>query len=199
MTEGAYDDPYEDRLFDHEYDGIQEYDNPMPGWWVLVFWGTILFCFPYLAWYHVGVGPSIHDDYEAELAAYAQQLLETYGELEPDEATMLRFMDDDIAMTGMASLFKSKCAQCHLADGSGNVGPNLTDDHGINIKTMTDIYTTISDGVIAKGMPEWKGKLTDTEIVLLSAYVARLRRNPLPGKAPQGDPIAPWPEAPPPP
>jgi len=193
------DDPYKDKLFEHEYDGIREYDNPMPGWWVLIFWGTILFCFPYLAWYHVGVGPSIHDKYQAELAAYAQQLLDTYGELEADEPTMLRFMDDDIAMTGMASLFKGKCAQCHLADGSGNVGPNLTDDHWINVKTMADIPTTIRDGVIAKGMPSWEGKITETEIVLLAAYVARLRRTPLPGKAAQGDALAPWPEAAPPP
>ncbi|MCP3903919.1 MAG: cytochrome C oxidase Cbb3 [Planctomycetes bacterium] len=193
------DDPQRDKLFEHEYDGIREYDNPMPGWWVAIFWLTILFAFPYITWYHVGKGDSVHDNYEAELAAYAQQLLATYGELEADEPTILRFMDDSVAMTGMASLFKSKCTQCHLADGSGNVGPNLTDDHWINVKTLTDIYSVINEGVIAKGMPEWQGKLTDTEIVLLSAYVAQLRRNPLPDKAPQGDPIAAWPEAPPPP
>lgn len=187
-----------DKLFDHAYDGIREYDNPMPGWWVWMFWLTIIFCIPYVMWYHIGLGPSVEDDYQGELAAYAQQLMETYGELEPDEATILRFMDDPVAMTGMSGLFKSKCAQCHLADGSGNVGPNLTDDQWINVKELTDIYTILQEGVVAKGMPKWEGKLTKTEMVLLSAYVAQLRRDPLPGRPAQGSKIPPWPEAAPP-
>jgi len=55
----------------------------------------------------------------------------------------------------------------------------------------------IGEGVVAKGMPAWEGKLAKTQLVLLSSYVARLRRNPVPGgKAPQGDLIEPWPAAP---
>jgi hypothetical protein len=43
-----------DRLTDHSYDGIHEYDNPLPGWWKWLFILTILFCFPYIAFYHSG-------------------------------------------------------------------------------------------------------------------------------------------------
>jgi cytochrome c oxidase cbb3-type subunit 3 len=188
----------QDLLLDHDYDGIQEYDNPLPGWWSTLFWLTILFCLPYISWYHIGVGPSVHDKLDAEIAAYAEQLLATYGDLEADEPTMLRFMDDDVAMTGMAGLFKGKCAQCHVADGGGNIGPNLTDDAWLNVKTLTDIAEVVRNGVDGKGMPAWGDKLTETQIVLISAYVARLRRTPVPGKGPEGSVIPPWPDAPPP-
>lgn len=182
-------------LFEHEYDGIREYDNPLPGWWKTLFWLTILFCFPYAVYYHGHAGRSIKDDYEAEVAAFAAQLIATYGELSPDAPTIARFMDDDVAMTGMASLFRSKCAQCHRADGSGNIGPNLTDRNWLHVKKLTDIYKVISEGVPAKGMPTWKDQLTETQRVLMSAYVARLSRHPVAGKEPQGDLVPSWEEA----
>ncbi len=189
-------DPSEPLLMAHEYDGIREFDNPLPGWWRALFWLSILFCGPYTLWYHFGNGVSIQGEYQQELADQADRLIQTYGKLTPDEPTLLRFMDDKIAMAGMGALFRSKCAQCHNADASGNVGPNLTDDSWINVKTLTDIPAVISAGVAAKGMPTWKGQLADTQIVLLGSYVAELRRHPVPGKAPQGNVIPPWPKAP---
>lgn len=181
-----------DRVFDHDYDGIREYDNPLPRWWVYIFVGTILFCFPYVVYYHFTPGRTIYDAYEREVAAYAKQLLATYGELKPDEATIRRYMDDDLAMTGMASLFKGKCARCHMPDGSGNVGPNLTDRYWIHVRKLTDIPNVIKNGVQIKGMPAWGDRLTETQIVLLASYVARLQRHPVPGKEPQGVELPPW-------
>lgn len=182
----------DDKIFDHEYDGIREYDNPLPGWWKTLFWVTILFALPYTFYYHGAEGRSLADEYDAEVAAFAESLLQTYGQLEPDAATIMKFTDDDVAMAGMGSLFKSKCAQCHRADGSGNVGPNLTDDHWINVKKVSDIFDVLTAGVPLKGMPAWGDQLTDTQRVLLSSYVARLRRSPVAGKAPQGDAIPPF-------
>lgn len=181
-----------DRLFDHEFDGIREYDNPLPRWWTTIFALTVVVAFPYVLYYHVGAGPSVHDAYEAEKIAYANRLLATYGELSPDQPTLLRLADDELAMTAMAGLFRGKCATCHLADGSGNVGPNLTDDRWIHVKGITDLHRVISAGVADKGMPAWKDQLTATQVVLLASYVARLAEQPLPGKAPQGEPIGPW-------
>lgn len=181
-----------DRLLAHDVDGIREYDNPLPGWWVGLFWATILFCLPYVCWYHYGEGLSPHGEYESEVAAFAEQLLATYGKLEPDAATILRFKTDPVAMAGMASLFRAKCAQCHRADGSGMVGPNLTDAHWINVKKTTDVFKVLSDGVPLKGMPTWRDQLTETQRVLLSAYVVTLREHPVAGKEPQGEIIGPF-------
>ena len=186
-----------DQVFEHEYDGIQEYDNPLPRWWVALWAISIAFCFPYLLYYHVGPGPSIIDNLDAENAAFAARLLETYGELKIDEGTILTYMHDETAMLGISGLFKGKCAQCHLADGSGNVGPNLTDDHWINVKQVTDISRIVSEGLATKGMPAWGDRLSETQIVLVSAYVAGLRENPVEGKPAEGEVQPPWPEPPP--
>ena len=179
-------------LRDHTYDGIQEYDNPLPGWWVWMFVLSVVFAFPYAVYYHAADGRALEDEYEGEVAAYAELLLQTYGELAPDAETISSFMDDPVAMAGMQSLFKSKCTQCHRADGTGSVGPNLTDDRWLHVKELTDIFAVLRDGVVAKGMPQWGGQLSDTQIVLMSSYVASLRRAPKPGKEPQGEVIPPW-------
>lgn len=176
----------------HEYDGIREYDNPLPGWWKNLFWASILFCVPYSFYYHGAEGRALSDDYDGEVAAFAESLLATYGQLEPDSATIARFMNDDVAMTGMNSLFKSKCSQCHRADGSGQVGPNLTDDYWLHVKNLPDVFDIISRGVPAKGMPAWRDQLTDTQRVLMASFVARLRRSPLDGKAKDGEQIPPF-------
>ncbi|UCD75939.1 MAG: c-type cytochrome [Phycisphaerales bacterium] len=187
--------PDRDRLTGHDYDGIEEYDNPLPGWWVWLFTLTIIFAIPYVMWYHLGAGPSIQDNLDAEVEAYGAQLLAIYGDLQPDAPTILDLRSDQAAMAGMAGLFKGKCAQCHVADGSGDVGPNLTDDYWINVRDVTDIATVLTQGVVAKGMPAWDRQLTQTQIVLLSAYVAQLRDNPVAGgKAPQGEFVEPWPQ-----
>ena len=50
----------------HEYDGITEYDNPMPGWWKATFWATFVFSLGYLFHYVVaGKGESVAEAYAA--------------------------------------------------------------------------------------------------------------------------------------
>ena len=181
-----------DKLLDHEYDGIREYDNPLPSWWVWMFIASILFCYPYVLHWHFGQGKSIEEQLTAEKEAYAAQLLATYGELAPDEPTILSYMQDETAMMGIAGLFRGRCAQCHLADGSGNVGPNLTDDAWLNVARVIDIPEIIRDGLVEKGMPAWGQQLTETQIVLLSSYVAGMRDRPIDGKKAEGDVLPAW-------
>jgi cytochrome c oxidase cbb3-type subunit 3 len=182
-----------DELLDHDFDGIREYDNPLPGWWVWLFIGTIIFCVPYVMWYHLGKGDSIHEAYDADLVAYQEALIAQFGDLTGDEATIIEKMNDAGAMAAMAGSFKAKCARCHKADGSGIVGPNLTDEYWLNVKNVEDIYTILTEGLVSKGMPAWSNEFTDTQRVLLSSYVAKMRETPLAGKEPQGEAIAPWP------
>jgi len=60
-----------DVILDHSYDGIQEYDNPLPGWWKAIFLASIAFALPYAAWYHFMDGNGIYDQYAADVAAQA--------------------------------------------------------------------------------------------------------------------------------
>lgn len=189
---GKEKEPGDERLMAHSYDGIQEYDNPLPGWWVWLFVLSVLFAPPYILHWHFGQGPSLDEALQAEKEAYAAQMLATYGELSADRETIFNFMDDDTAMLAMAGLFRGRCAQCHLADGSGQVGPNLTDNSWINVTRVTDISEIIRSGLPTKGMPAWGDRLSETQIALLSSYVARLSRNPVGGKEAQGDVLPDW-------
>ena len=58
-----------DVLLDHNYDGIQEYDNPLPGWWSALLWLSILFTPFYLVYFHGGDGRLVADEYQSDAAA----------------------------------------------------------------------------------------------------------------------------------
>ncbi|MEC9374588.1 MAG: cbb3-type cytochrome c oxidase N-terminal domain-containing protein [Planctomycetota bacterium] len=186
-----------EELLDHEYDGIREYDNPVPGWWHAIFWATILFCVPYAFFFHFSpAGWSVHEAYEAEMAAFYRAKFSKFGDLAADNETIIGLAKNTEYMSAVKGTFQGKCAACHAKDGAGLVGPNLTDEAFINVEVPTDIYTIISEGVPAKGMPAWGRLLHPNEVVLLSAYVASLRGEDLPGKPPEGEPAPEWPDAP---
>ena len=85
----------QDILTDHMYDGIQEYDNPLPGWWVWLFVASFFFAILYWFYFHMGIeGRSIHDQYNNSVAAYYEQKFEEIGELAIDEATMVKYMNE---------------------------------------------------------------------------------------------------------
>ncbi len=185
-------------LSDHEYDGIQEYDNPTPGWWHLIFFLTIIFSVFYWFWYAgTAPGKSVHEKYEEEVTAYYEMLFADVGTLEPDEPTILRVMHDpDLAQFRPVAqaIFTSKCAACHGATGAGGTGPNMTDDSYLNVSSLTEIATVIREGAATGAMPPWEGRLHPNQITLLAGYVASLRGTNVPGKSPEGEVPAPWPE-----
>ncbi len=186
----------DDRLTGHCYDGIQEYDNPLPGWWKWIFIATILFCFPYIAFYHSGAeGRSLEDRYAAASAANARLQFADIGELDGDATTLVKYMNDPSWLRVGESVFKANCTSCHGALGEGLVGPNLRNEVYKNVRTIEDIYDVVSNGAAAGAMPAWKDRLEQNERVLVAAYVASLRGTETgEGKAPEGQPIAPWPE-----
>ena len=188
---------HEPRVLDHDFDGIQEFDNTTPGWWNLLFWICVLVSAPYFYYYTFGVGERLAESYEAELAAAFEVQARQLGDLAPDAPTILRLGADPKLMNAGRALFRANCATCHAADGGGGTGPNLTDDAWINVRRPEDLFTTITKGQVAKGMPEWETRFGQAHRVLLAAYVASLRGSkPAAPKAPQGDPIPPWVPAP---
>lgn len=194
LPEGAPDDP----LTGHDYDGIQEYDNPLPGWWKWLFIASILFSPPYFFFYHNGAeGRSLSDRYDRELAANLQLQFAELGELQADRESVVRFLYEPSWLQVGKAVFKSNCVSCHGKDGEGLVGPNLTDEEYKNVKDIGDILTVLQNGANAGAMPAWQNRLSTNEIVLVSSYVASLRgTSPASAKAPEGRPIPPWPEPP---
>ena len=174
-----------DKLLEHSYDGIQEYDNPMPAWWVTVFWATIIFAIAYYLVPGLGLGKGRMDEYNTDMAAFrAAHPVNTGG---ADPATLLAVANKPDAVQAGKGVFTAKCAACHAADGGGSIGPNLTDDAWIHGATIDSIYATVNNGVLAKGMPNWGKLLKPDEMSNVVAYVWTLHgTTPATPKAPQG-------------
>ena len=177
----------EDRLMGHSHDGIQEYDNPMPRWWLATFAGTVIFSIIYL--FNVGPvgnGQGRIADYEASMAAAAAAHPPMSAEA-PNER-LLAMAKDRKALADGKAVFATSCAPCHRPDAGGLIGPNLTDDYWIHGGMPAAIYKTVVDGVLEKGMPPWGKTLKPEQIETVTAYVASIRgTNPPNPKAPQGD------------
>lgn len=183
---------------EHIYDGIEEFDNPLPGWWKWLFVATIAFAPLYWIYYHGGAPDrSVADQFEAAFAEDAKAQFKELGELTPDAQTLANFaqLADKAKFLNIGkTIFKTNCIACHGRNAEGSVGPNLTDQYFKNIRKIDDIATVVSNGASGNAMPAWKNKLLPNEIVLVSAYVASLRGTDVPGKGADGQEIAPWPE-----
>jgi cytochrome c oxidase cbb3-type subunit 3 len=198
MTTPRNDDPagarpgaLQDKLLDHTYDDIQEYDNPMPRWWLLTFAGTVVFSVLYVFDVGpIGNGKGRIADYEAEVKAHAAAHPAPSGDTPP--AQLAALVKDPEALRLGKETYLAFCASCHRADGGGLIGPNLADTYWIHGGAVTDIYRTVSNGVLEKGMPPWAKTLKPAQLEAVVAYVASLQgSNPADGKAPQGVQAAP--------
>ncbi len=179
----------EGELLDHSYDGIQEFDNPMPRWWVWIFWGTFWFSLAYLFHYTVGNGVGVNATHEAEvLEAKAEQAKNALTQQVSEEALAQTLADAGSVSAGRA-VFIGKCAACHAEGGQGLSGPNLTDAAWVHGKgTLLDIYGVVAEGVAAKGMPAWAKQLSPAELRQVVAFVGSIRGSNVPGKPPEGIP-----------
>ena len=184
--------PDHDHLTAHDYDGIQEYDNPLPGWWKWLFVLSIVFSCGYTMYYHLGGAPTVEEKYYTSLQAHLDDMLAPLGAIRRDNETILRLMTNEKLMGAVGGMFKGNCAQCHGADGSGNVGPNLTDDVYKNIQSPLGIYNVIANGIPTTSMAGWEQRLREEQMILLASYVAHLRGQNLSGQPPEGDPAPPW-------
>lgn len=184
-----------DRVLSHNYDGIQEYDNPLPNWWLVTFLGAIIFGFIYWVHYQFGGGLTLVQELELKQSERAKMLaaLEASRPVKVlNEDELKELFSSEFIKTGEA-VFIAKCAACHAADGGGLVGPNLTDQFWLHGKgTRQDIVQILKTGVIEKGMPAWEAALTKNELLAAAGFVFSLQgQKPLKPKEPQGLEVAP--------
>ena len=185
--------PIEDEgeiILDHNYDGIKELDNSLPPWWLYGFYITIIFAVIYMFRYHVFDGPTQAQELETELAE-AQIAIEEYKKTAKDlvDASTVEVLTDAADLSAGKAIWDSKCAVCHLADGGGSIGPNMTDEYWILGGGIKNIFSTISEGGRdGKGMVSWKSQLKPSEIAQVSSYILTLQgTTPAAPKDPEGD------------
>lgn len=186
-------------LTDHAYDGIQEFDNPLPGWWKWMFVGSIVFSVFYVMYFHIGApGRSVADQYDTALAANTLLQFKEIGDLEPTADNIMLYANKKSWLSVGQTVYKTNCISCHGRDGEGKVGPNLTDQFYKNVRKVEDIARVINQGAGNGAMPAWSNRLHPNEIVLVSAYVASLRgaKTASEGKGPDGVEIPAWPAPP---
>ena len=182
-----------DTLLDHNYDGIEEYDNDLPIWWRNIFIITTVFAVFYAGYVHLDFAETPHDKLARELREL-EELRASKEQVKVAEVGGAQLALKDIVekpeyIEAGAGVFATNCAACHSAKGEGLVGPNLTDSHWIHGGMLADIRKVIEVGVPAKGMIPWKGVLTSEQLDQVTAYVWSIRHNNVPGKAPEGEPV----------
>lgn len=178
----------EELIIPHAYDGIHELNNPVPTWFNVLFYGTIIFAAGYLYYYHVGeYGPKQDQEYENEIvkaAADKRAYLAKSGEKFDENSVKI---DASLVANGK-QVFANSCKPCHGENGQGIIGPNLADEYWIHGGKVGDIFKTIKYGVPAKGMVAWEKNLTAKNIAELTNYIISLKgTHPANAKAPQGE------------
>ena len=180
----------------HEWDGIQEFNNPLPRWWVWVFYLTIIwgvwYTIAYPAWPLIKGATAGYLGYStrAEVAAEIDRFTAMNGELETQLAsadlTALEPGSDlhNYAIQSGRATFATFCSQCHGSGAAGNVGyPNLLDNDWLWGGTMEDIQLTLRHGIRSEDdddtryseMPAFGDDyLSDEEIAQVVAYAMSL-------------------------
>jgi cytochrome c oxidase cbb3-type subunit 3 len=165
-----------DVLLDHDYDGVQELDNILPPWWKYGFYITIIFACIYLYRFQIShTAPSSIEEYTIEMQnAKAEKdayLAKSSGNIDENNATQLT---DAADIAAGKQVFETICFACHMKDGGGGVGPNLTDDYWLHGGSFKDIFKTIKYGYPDKGMKSWKEDYSPKQIQQIASYVRTL-------------------------
>jgi cytochrome c oxidase cbb3-type subunit 3 len=180
----------EDRILDHNYDGIQEYDNPLPRWWVYLFILTVIWGVVYFLFFHVAfLGQNQQQEYLAEFKQTGNQAELIAQKMKQMWANIayIELKEPNDIESGKA-IFQKNCISCHGANGEGGIGPNLTDKFWIHGGGIQNVMTIIINGVPEKGMITWKPLLKPEEVQKVASFVLTLQgTNPANGKVPQGD------------
>lgn len=179
---------------DHNYDGIKELDNHLPPWWKWLFYGTIGWGAVYLFLFHISNSlPLSLDEYQTEVAMaeeQARKIKASQPQAEVDENALTFTLDSvSVIAKGKSVFMDNNCGSCHRTDGGGNgIGPNLTDQYWLHGGHIKNVFGTIKNGVVEKGMPAWGKSLSPQQVRDVTFFVLSLQgTNPANGKAPQGE------------
>ncbi|HQY43685.1 MAG TPA: cytochrome-c oxidase, cbb3-type subunit III [Paracoccaceae bacterium] len=144
----------------HSWDGIEEFDNPMPRWWLWTFYATIIwgiaYTIAYPAWPLISgataglLGYSTRAEVAADIKRFEDANAPIEAKLVATDLTQIA-ADPELAnytQNAGGAVFKTWCAQCHGAGAGGAKGfPNLLDNDWLWGGTIEDIHATITHGI----------------------------------------------------
>lgn len=155
-----------DQVLGHadEADGIEEYDNPLPDWWLGLFIFCIIWAFGYAIHYHFIA-------HRSQAGALAAEIAEARQKWPQEAAAQAHLAITPEAVQAGEAIFKANCVACHGADMKGGIGPNLLDTLWIHGGKPEEILHTITVGVPEKGMLTWGPILGPEKVAQVAAYV----------------------------
>ena len=169
------DSPNIDRPRDHAFDGIVEYDNDLPRWWLAMFHLSVVCAVIYVLHYHWGPGLLGPTRLRAEEAVIIASRPPEAGPLGEDDLRKLSVLPERIAK-GKELFGKSNCITCHGPEATGLIGPNLRDKYWIWGSKMTEIVTTITGGRLPLMPPKGGVSLSSDDINNLAIFIVSLNR-----------------------
>jgi len=163
-------------LRDHVVDGIREYDQRLPMWWLTILFGVIGFSVIY--WvvlddrrFEGGTHPGL----EAKLDAVETARLASSIDVTNDTLFYEMASNSSFVAAGQET-FEANCVACHGKDMKGGIGFNLVDDEWVHGSKPSEIYVSVAEGFPDKGMQPWETLLGQKRIAEVVAYV--LSKNP---------------------
>jgi len=167
----------------HKWDGLEEFNNPLPRWWLWLFYGTIIFAVAYLALYpglgsYKGMlGWSSFGQYDKEIEQADKEFAPIFAAFaKSDVATLSK--NPEATAVGQR-LFLNYCSQCHGSAATGTTGfPNLTDNAWLWGGSPEQITASITNGRQG-AMPAWKPILGEDGVKAAAAYVQKLNNRPV--------------------
>ncbi|MDY0075808.1 MAG: cbb3-type cytochrome c oxidase N-terminal domain-containing protein [Bacteroidales bacterium] len=175
-------------ISEHSYDGIQELNNDMPTWWKWLFILSIVFAIVYLVrlWVFRADDLMQSKEFQSEMAAADLRKSENDA---GSAAFELVLLEDGASLAKGKETWDKICAVCHLIDGGGLVGPNMTDNYWIHGNKLEDLWRVVEDGVLEKGMISYKDQLSQQQRLEVVSYILvdLVGSTPANPKEPQGE------------
>ncbi len=183
-----YDTLTNERLIkDHDYDGIRELDNDLPPWWKWLFYLTIVFSVVYLVNLFVFKSDNLVQEKEFQKEMAEAELAMPQNAQQAIEFEIV-LLEDEASLASGEEIWTKICSVCHLPDGGGLVGPNMTDNFWIHGNTIEEQFNIVTVGVIEKGMIPYKDQLSEQKRLEVISFINLkiVGTTPANPKAPEG-------------
>lgn len=188
MSQKPTSPPTDQEIRPHAYDGIQEFNRRLPNWWLFTLYATIVFWIGYWGYYEwFRDAPEGAQRLELEMTRIEAERLAATALVRIDDASLWAMSRNAVFVNAGRATFDSNCVACHLASLRGKsqspaaIGPDLTDEVWIHGGRPSEVYRTVTRGVLEKGMPTWGPVLGPKRIAEVVAYVLSHHR--------EGEPI----------